>query len=359
MKPSQFIVLSAGGTGGHLFPAQAVMTQFIEQGHRVVLCTEKRCENYIDTFPETWVIPAKPIGAGRKSFGSLTALAKGFFIVLKKFIKNRPDCVVGFGGYASTPATVAAVCLRIPVVIHEQNAFFGKANRFLAPFAKAIALSTEPTAGLSSRYKHKFYNTGMPVRPAFIPTPFPAHESANPIHILVLGGSLGAKILSAIVPLAIGRLPTNIRQHLFITHQARPDDQAAVKKLYDQANLKGYRVTSFIDDMAQTLDQTHLFIGRSGAGILAELTHVGRPGIFIPYPHATDNHQLFNAQVLEDAGAGWVMTQAAFTPQTLALKLETLLEQPETLVKYAGAARSLARDSATDDLVQCILKQIK
>ena len=352
-------VLAAGGTGGHLFPAQALASELLRRGRRVVVMTDGRGHNYGTAFPgaEIATIPAATF-EGRSPLRWLASsgiIGAGIASALGKLRRIRPRAVVGFGGYPSFPVIVAAWLARIPCVLHEQNAVLGRVNRLVAPIARRITASV-PFARHAPKDMSRVVFTGSPVRPeaeALAGASYSAPDKDGPIHLLVFGGSQGARALSEIVPAALTRLHENLRRRLEVTQQCRPEDVAAVESAYRAAGIKA-EVARFYDDLPRRMADAHLVISRSGASTLSELTVVGRPAILIPYPFAMDDHQAANAAVLEEAGAAWMVRQSALNPDVLARMLEEILGQPRLLAAHAAAAARLGHPHAASRLADVV-----
>ena len=348
-------VLMAGGTGGHLFPAMALAQELIRRGHAIELMTDHRAETYGGNFParETHIIPSAtpslrhPVKFVTGGFRILHGIALAF----GKLNKIKPDAVIGFGGYPTFPPFVAASLLGIPGILHEQNAVMGRANRALARFADILAMSFGDTRFADGLNLEKVV-TGNPVRDrvrGVATTPYPELDPGNPIHLVIFGGSQGAKALSELVPEAIALLPEGLRQRLRIVQQCRAEDLDRVAETYRQAKIN-VELAAFFTDLPERVAKSHLVIARSGASTVAELTVLGRPSILIPLPGSIDADQKNNALVVETAGAGWIAEQATLSPQSLASRLTTLLTDPATLTKAADAARSLGQPRAVEKL---------
>lgn len=336
------IVLAAGGTGGHIFPAEALAALLMAEGERVVLVTDRRGAALADKLP---ALEVHTVRAGSPSGGFVSKLrairdlilgygeARGILRAL------APACVVGFGGYPSAPTVFAAGRLALPVLLHEQNAVAGRVNRLLAGMARKVAVSFPDPKGLKPRDRAKIVLTGNPVRSAIrknAATPYSPPDSQGPIRLVVLGGSQGARVLSDVVPEAMAALPEAIRSRLQIAQQARPEDLERVRAAYRAAGLNA-TVESFFTDVPRLLTGCHLAITRAGASTAAELTAIGRPAILVPYPHAMDDHQTANAISLARHGGAWVMAGDDFTPARLSDQLERLLAKPECLARAAAA----------------------
>lgn len=345
-------VLTAGGTGGHVFPAEALAAELLERGWRLALVTDRRGQAYGGTLGslETWPIAAGGL-AGRGALAKLRALAElgvGAVQAYKLLRQMKPSVVVGFGGYASAPAMVAACLLRLPTLIHEQNGVLGRANRLLAPRVDRIATSYAHVAKVDERLAGKLVHTGMPVRAAVAAlreTPYPALGTSGPVRIVVLGGSQGARILSEVVPAALLRLPKPLMRRLAVTQQCRAEDLEAVRRAYHQGGIVA-TLDTFFHDVPERLAAAHLVVTRSGASTVAELTTLGRPAILVPYLHAIDDHQTANAHAVDEVGGGWLMPQSTFTPEALAARLESLITQPAALAQAAACARAAGRPDA-------------
>jgi UDP-N-acetylglucosamine--N-acetylmuramyl-(pentapeptide) pyrophosphoryl-undecaprenol N-acetylglucosamine transferase len=348
-------MLMAGGTGGHLFPAMALAQELVRRGHRVELMTDHRVESYGSDFPaaQIHIVPSatpslrNPIKFVTAGFTILRGIAVAFGMLRA----NRPDCVIGFGGYPTFPPFMAANLLGIPGILHEQNAVMGRANRALGRFADILALSFGDTK-FADRLGLEKVITGNPVRDrvrAVASTPYPELTEIGPIRLVIFGGSQGAKALSDVVPAAIGNLPEALRHRVQIVQQCRADDLDRVTESYRQAKVN-VELATFFSDLPERISRSHLVIGRSGASTIAELTVLGRPAILVPLPGALDADQKNNALVMENAGAGWVAEQATLSPQSLGTRLTTLLSDPSTLIKAAAAARSLGQPRAVEKL---------
>lgn len=355
---SKLIVLAAGGTGGHLFPAEALARELMSRGYRVALVTDRRGQ----AFGEKLGVDLHRIRAGRFSGGiadkvvGIAELALGTLEAQRLLRRLGPAAVVGFGGYPSVPTMLAAARLKLPTVIHEQNALLGKANRLLAPRATRIATSFAETRGIRPEDRGRVTLTGNPVRPAIGAvrgTAYPTPTADGPFRLLVIGGSQGAHILSEIVPPALAALPDRERQRLVVAQQARPEDLDAVRGRYDGSGIE-IELASFFDDIPDRLVRTHLVISRAGASSVAELEVVGRPAILVPFAHAAEDHQSLNARALAAAGAAWVLREAEFTTQILATRLTALIDDPNRLAHAAAAAFALGKPQAGHALAELV-----
>jgi UDP-N-acetylglucosamine--N-acetylmuramyl-(pentapeptide) pyrophosphoryl-undecaprenol N-acetylglucosamine transferase len=353
------VILAAGGTGGHLFPAQALAAELSRRGESVALITDARAASYDAQFAgvSIHVVPAGT-PAARGVVAKLRAgmdIALGVMAARSLLRRLDPGVVVGFGGYPSLPAVLAAQRMGLPTVIHEQNAILGRVNRLVAPRSAAIAASFPATGMLREEDEPRVALTGNPVRDAIRAvrdTTYAAPSGA--IEILVLGGSQGAAILSEVVPAAIVGLPESLRSRIRVSQQCRAEDIENARVIYAEQGVAADLAT-FVADLPQRLARCHLAITRAGASTVAELTVAGRPAILVPYPHATDDHQTANARLLMEAGAARVMRQSGLTAATLQAALEVLLADNAALAAMATAARGLGHPDAAAALADLVL----
>lgn len=356
------IILAAGGTGGHIFPAEALAEVLLRKNERVVLVTDHRFAHYQSgalAEIETRTIHAGTVGGSwhKKVLGAAGILlgiaqARGVLRQLK------PKAVVGFGGYPSFPTVFAAAGMGIPTVIHEQNSVLGRANRLLAGRVERIATSFPDTQMMGEKDLHKVCVTGNPVRAsvrALRDVPYPMVMQDGKMHILVTGGSQGASVFSQVVPEAIAQLPASLRARVRIDQQCREHELAATRQRYGELGVNADLATFFVDVPAR-LAASHLVIARSGASTVSELAVAGRPAILVPLPTAMDNHQYHNADAFEQVGGGWVMAQDGFTPASLSARLEAFLTAPDALVKAAHNVRALGAPDAAEKLASLVLK---
>jgi UDP-N-acetylglucosamine--N-acetylmuramyl-(pentapeptide) pyrophosphoryl-undecaprenol N-acetylglucosamine transferase len=353
-------VLAAGGTGGHLFPAQALAERLVGQGAAVCLVTDRRADVFAEEVPG---IEIRQIRAGRLGGGPLqsacgvAAMAVGLVQARRLLRRLDPAAVVGFGGYPSVPTMLAAIQLGLPTVIHEQNAVLGRANRLLAARVRRIATGFAETSGLRPADRARAVHTGNPVRPAIRRAGQIAYrppQPGEPIELLILGGSQGARIFAEIVPPAVAALPQALRTRLRVSQQARPEDCARVAAQLEEAGIAA-EVASFFTDVPERLARAQLVICRAGASTVAELAATGRPALLVPYPHATDDHQAMNARAVADAGAGWLIPQAALSAAMLSTILAERLADAVGLAYAAAQARSFACDDAAERLTAIVL----
>jgi len=362
-RASGVIALAAGGTGGHMFPAEALAGELLARGHGVALVTDRRGGGFGErlTAVETHRIAAGGL-AGTGIVGraqGVVQLGVGFFQARGLMGRLKPSVVVGFGGYASVPTVLAASFSGIPTALHEQNAVLGRANRLLAKRATRIATSFPSVVGIGTG--NSTVLTGNPVRPgiaALADQPYPALSAGGAIQILVVGGSQGARVFSRLIPEAVALLPAELQRRLRIAQQARAEDLETARANYAKL-LATVELAPFFGDMPERLRSAHLVVCRSGASTVAELTAAGRPAILIPYPFATDDHQTANARALDTAGAAWLMPEAATTPAMLADRLAALAADPERLGRAADVARALGRRDAAARLADLVTSLIR
>lgn len=361
------IVIGAGGTGGHFFPAEALGACLAARGHELVLFTDARNTRHQEGAfrgSRVEVLPGAGV-AGKGLSGKIkgvAALLSGVFKARRLLETIRPAAVVGFGGYPSIPpllgARLLSRALRPAIVIHEGNAVLGQANALLARFATAIATSYPEVARLPTDARVTL--TGMPVRAgieALSGEAYEAPESGAPIRILVWGGSLGASVLGTVVPAALARLPERLRRRLRVTQQVREAEIDAVRARYEEAGVTA-TLLPFITDVPTALKDAHLVIGRAGGSSVAELTMAGRPSLLVPLPIAASDEQGANARALAERGAAWMMRQNAFTPDAVSALLGNVLTHPEMLREAAAAARKLRHPFAAEklaDLVESVI----
>jgi len=357
---TQTILLAAGGTGGHLFPATALAQELTRRGFAVELATDERAEQYGTDFPARAVykVPSATFTsrAPLAVLKTLGRLGKGFLRARRLLEMVQPHVVVGFGGYPTVPPIMGARSLGIPTLIHEQNAVMGRANRLLSRFADAIALSFPSTKYLRRSAEKRSSVTGNPVRDAVISYRDVAYrppEPAGRLLLLVFGGSQGAHFFSEVLPPALEMMPAPFRWRLTVVQQVRPEDIGAVRAAYENAEIAAH-VAPFFRDLPERIANAHLVIARAGASTVAELMAIGRPALLVPLPHALDNDQLENATRLEEGGGGWCMRQADITPQRLSEELARLLGAPDLLAKTAAKSKAMANVDAVKKLANLV-----
>ena len=350
---TQTIVLTTGGTGGHIFPAQSVAGELIKKGYQVVFITDKR-GNAFQNLPEvqTYRLIADSV-TGRSVFGKAVAFAKlilGAVQAMRLLFRLKPVLVIGFGGYASLPTVMSAQMLKIPTLLHEQNAILGRTNRVAAWRVKMIATSFPSVEKVPP--KIATIHVGQPVRAQILERqnmPFP---TGDVFHLLIFGGSQGAHFFSTDVSQGLMKLPSDYRARIALTQQVRPEDEEEMRKTYENAGFQSVTMAPFFNNMPELLNQTNLVIGRGGAGTLTDVIVVGRPIIVIPLPTAADNHQVANAKQIEAAGGGWVIEQKDFNADQFAERLQFLMDNPDVLKQAAEKAHALAVVNAAEKMAQ-------
>ena len=356
MTSKRPIVLAAGGTGGHVFPAQALASELLRRGHRVVLVTDSRGEAFSKAVPG---IEIRTISAGRVDGGPIGKM-RGIFMLGVGLIQSgkilrelSPAAVVGFGGYPSIPTMVAATRAGLATLIHEQNAVLGRANRLVASKVTRIATAFSAIGGYDGD-SARLVQTGNPVRDAVVAHREDSYpDAADRLGIIVIGGSQGARTLGRVVPEAIARLPEALCRRLDVTQQCRDEDLANARDIYGRCDAN-VEIAAFFSDLPERLAKAHLAITRAGASTVAELTCIGRPAILVPYPHATDDHQTANARAIEAADAAWIVPDVDMDPDGLSQRLAALLSDTATLTGAAAAAHRLGRPDAAGDLADAV-----
>lgn len=358
MRPTEFLVaLAAGGTGGHLFPAEALAQELKRRGRRVLLVTDARGARYAASFPADdrfEISAASPnVGGPVAKAAAALSLAHGLMTALGEFRRRGVDAAVGFGGYPSLPAMKAAALLRIPYGVHEQNGVLGRSNRMLARGAAFVAhafpvLERAP-AGIAS-----LIEVGNPVRDAVAVlsnAPYPAAD--GPIRLLVFGGSQGASLFSRVAPEAIAGLDVSVRARLAVVQQVRDEEAADVRRTYSDAGVAA-EIAPFFTDLPRRIADAHLVLARAGASSVTEIAAIGRPALFVPLAIAMDDHQTGNARVLVEAGAALMIREAEFTPGALRERLAPLLTDPARLAQMAGATRGRMTMGAASRLADLV-----
>lgn len=354
---SRPIVVGTGGTGGHMFPALALTHELQARGQEVMLLCDARGARYVGQGLVHHVIQAgSPSGSPLGRLQGLARLGFGLAQALALLRRSRPAAVAAFGGYAAVPIGLAARLLGIPLLVHEQNAILGRANRLIARRAGALALSFVETEGAAVAQRARHLVTGNPVRAEVVAhrdQPYTPPEPGGPLDLLVVGGSQGARILSAVLPAALEALPPAARTRIRLTQQCRPEDLERVASAYAALGFTA-ELRTFFDDLPERLADAHLLISRSGASSVAELLVLGRPSLLVPYRLAADDHQRANAAALAAAGAAWLIEEAEFDAARLAAKLKLCLDQPEQLAVMARRAHALGRPDAARALADAV-----
>src|SRR4249920_104359 len=364
MDPAPLILLAAGGTGGHLFPAEALGVELIKRGFRVRLATDARALRYsglfskengnIDVVPSETVRGRNPLSLARTAI----MLGYGTAVALNLVRRLKPAAVVGFGGYPTLPPLMAARLLGVPGIIHDANAVLGRANRFLSRRVNAIATSLPGVLDRDPDLAGKTVTVGTPMRPAVLTAaavPFAPPEPNGPLRLLVVGGSQGARVMSDVVPSAIEKLEPMLWSRLVLTQQVRKEDMGRVRSIYERRRINA-ELAPFFTDLPARLASSHLVISRSGAGTVAELAAIGRPSILVPLPGAIDQDQFANAGVLAKVEGALRISQAEFTPDRLAAEISALAAEPTRLTAMAAAARRVGRLDAAERLADLVMK---
>ena len=355
------VVLAAGGTGGHVFPAEALAVELSGRGYRLALVTDRRGGNLKGRLAELETYRVRAGGIAGK--GIFARIISAFEIIIgtlqARFLLQRlkPAVVVGFGGYASVPTMLAAAYSGTKSAIHEQNAVLGRANRLLASRVEKIATSFEEVSAIPESSQSNVIVTGMPVRPAVTVArdqAYPNLSDGGDINLAVFGGSQGARIFSTIVPGALNLVKDDVKKRIKVTQQSRPEDIDQARAAYQSIDVDA-ELSSFFDDVPQRISKAHLVICRSGASTIAELTTIGRPGIMVPYRYAVDDHQTRNAHAIDEVGGGWLIPEEAFTDQVLAERLESLFALPQMLENAGAAAKAAGKPDAASRLADMVV----
>ncbi|MCJ7872511.1 UDP-N-acetylglucosamine--N-acetylmuramyl-(pentapeptide) pyrophosphoryl-undecaprenol N-acetylglucosamine transferase [Phaeobacter sp. J2-8] len=356
-KRTKLLVIAAGGTGGHMFPAQSLAEEMLARGWRVKLSTDARGARYTQNFPH--MVEIDQISSATFARGGILAkglvplrILGGVASAAFAMLRDRPAAVVGFGGYPSIPALSAAWMLRLPRMIHEQNGILGKVNRVFAKRVDAMACGTWPTVlpeGVTGAH------TGNPVRAAILERACASYIPPGdyPMSILVMGGSQGARVLSDVVPPAIAGLPMEMLQNIRVSHQARGEDHERVTQFYRDHNIDA-DVQPFFHDVPRRMTEAQLVISRAGASSIADLTVIGRPAILVPYAAATGDHQSANARGMSEAGAAVVIPESELNVDPLTASIHQILNQPEGALHMAQSALGLGKTGAAQDLAAMV-----
>ena len=350
-------LLAAGGTGGHMFPAQALAETLKTQGWDIAMMTDARGQKHAGNIPADPLIevkaasitPRKPIAA---ILGTVK-LAKGV-LQARRFIKDwQPNIVIGFGGYPAFPAMHAAQGLGLPTILHEQNAVLGRVNRVFAAKASHVASGFETLMKCPEEANH--ICTGNPLRAQIIDA-VPAKYTApkGDINILIVGGSLGAKIVSETMPAAIAMLPAKLRKRIKVVQQTRPEFQDFAKETYAKAGVEAVCET-FFADIQTHLAKAHYVVGRAGASSVSEIAVMGKPSLLVPLRIAMDDHQTVNAQSLQRLNGADILPESEFTPERVKTTLEERLNDSIWLRTAAAAARGQGRPHAAAALAELVI----
>ena len=347
------IALAAGGTGGHVFPALAVAEALQRGGFDTLMLTDRRGAQLMPPTGHITLPAGSPFQTGLlRRMRAVGALVAGTFAALAIMLRLRPRVMIGFGGYPAFAPLLAARLLGTPSLLHEQNAFLGRANRLLARWTGNLAISWDGTINVPPAVTTR--TLGMPVRATFFDSPALAEKALinktdNSLTLTVIGGSLGAGIFADLVPDAISRLDAPLRHRLTVTQQCRAEQQTTLLARYAGMDISA-DIRPFFDDMPVILANSHLVISRAGASSVAELAAAGRPALLVPFAGAMDDHQTKNAKQLESVGGGQCLAEAELTAEKLAAHLSAMLQDPARLAAMGKAARNLAAASAAADI---------
>ena len=353
---SKNILLCAGGTGGHLFPAEALAHELVKRGYTIHLATDERVERFMGHFPAAGIHKIRSATIGSKNPArillSLSALLKGYRQSQSLLKTIDPVVVAGFGGYPTVPPLFAASRIGLPTLIHEQNAVFGRANRFLLPHVSLAATGFESPGGASGNV----VVTGNPVRPTVVSAAsrkYPDRKPGDPFNLLVLGGSQGAAFFNQIVSAACAELTEEYRKRLRVVQQARPEGRDKLEELFGNLGIKA-EVETFFDDMPARISNAHLVLSRAGASTVSELSVIGRPAILVPYPHALDHDQAANAASMAKSGGAEIVMQAELSAGKLATLLKSSMDDPKKLALAAEKAKKTGKPHAAKALADCL-----
>lgn len=356
MSNAPLVVIGAGGTGGHMFPASAFAAEMKQRGWRVGLMTDERGQRYTDGFPADWIINVKAATFASKRPDKLIASGLKILAGIKeaqaKLKTEQASLVAGFGGYPAFPALAAASREGVPIIIHEQNAVLGRVNRVFAKTAKVVACGFDRLDRLPKAAEKNKRVVGNPVRGPILAVrdePYPAAGSDAPLQLLVIGGSQGARLFGEVIPAAVSALPEDIRSRLKIVQQVREEQIETVRALYAEAGVNS-ELAPFFSNMPELLSGSHMVMSRSGASSVTELAVVGRPSLLVPLAIAMDDHQTGNAETLRDAGGADVLSEGEFTPERVTDLLTERLRDGAGLAARAEAAKSVGRFNASSDL---------
>jgi UDP-N-acetylglucosamine--N-acetylmuramyl-(pentapeptide) pyrophosphoryl-undecaprenol N-acetylglucosamine transferase len=355
---SKLAVVAAGGSGGHLFPAEALAEALTARGWRIVLATDSRGARFAEGFPaEERIGLAAATFKGRNPVTILRAglqIGQGVMQARSAFRRLKPAVVVGFGGYPSLPAMLAAFTLGIPTIIHEQNAVMGRANKALAGRVTAVACAFPTLKKAPASVAGRAVVVGNPIRPHVRALADEAYKRpTKTIHLLITGGSQGARLLSELPPMAIQLLPEALRARLKVHQQTRTESIETARSAYAEALVEA-EIAPFFRDMAGRLKEAHLVIGRAGSSTCCEIAVAGKPAILVPLKVALDDDQGQNARLLAEAGAAEIIAEDDLTPDSLASALQRLFEHPAELARMAAAARSVAVPDAAEKLADLV-----
>jgi UDP-N-acetylglucosamine--N-acetylmuramyl-(pentapeptide) pyrophosphoryl-undecaprenol N-acetylglucosamine transferase len=359
---SPLIALAAGGTGGHLYPALALARTLEARGYRTCIITDKRGVRFVENTTIAYhVVQSAPMHKGLLGkIKTALRLGAGYLQCQFLFMRNTPSAVVGFGGYPSFPPVFAAAHRHIPIILHEQNAILGRAQRLVQRYARKVCLSFAQTRLIESVPAHKLEITGLPLRAEILSLAehvYSLPQDHEKFRILITGGSLASALFSQIIPQAIIQLPKTIQQRIHMIQQCRADDVDTVKQLYADHGISA-DVLSYIHDMPTQLAQAHLMIGRAGASTVTESTLAGLPTLYIPLAVSLDGDQAANAAQIVAQGGAWMMTEKDFSPQALSAMITDIINEPARLTAMAAILKTLGRADATTRLADIVAETL-
>lgn len=352
------ILLSTGGTGGHIFPALALKNELEKNNYQTMVTADAKFSKF-HPFDKNHILVSSANFSNKspiKILDSLFTLTKGFIKSIWIIYHYNPNVVIGFGGYASYPTMLAAMILRKKIILHEANTIIGKVNRLLLCRAEYITTGFKTIQGIASKYKNKVVYTGNPIRENILLNSKKKKFRSQKLNILIIGGSQGAKIFSQMIPNAIGNLPKDIKDKLYIHQQVKSEDIDSIKEQYSQENIS-CEIKSFFNNMDIKLNQADLVIARAGASTISELIAFKLPAIFIPYPSAADNHQYYNAKEIENIKAGWIVKEETESSIKILEIIKYIDKNPSILKEYSLALKSIDQNASKNiiKLIQSIL----
>lgn len=352
------ILLSTGGTGGHIFPALALKSELEKNNYKTILTADAKFAKFHSFDKSHILIPAANFSnkSPIKIISSFVSLTKGFIKSMWMIYHQSPDIVIGFGGYASYPTMLAAIIFRKKIILHEANTVIGKVNRLLLSKADYLTIGFQTIHNINPKYKNKIIYTGTPIRENILLNTKKKITSSKKLNILIIGGSQGAKIFSKIIPNMIVNLPRSIKDKLYIRQQVKAEDINTIKEKYSQENIS-HEIKSFFDDMDKKLNQADLVIARAGASTISEVIAFKLPAIFIPYPSAADNHQYYNAKEIENIKAGWIVKENSESSMNILKIIKSIDKDPSILTEYSLPLKSI-NNNASHRIIN-LIKSIK
>jgi UDP-N-acetylglucosamine--N-acetylmuramyl-(pentapeptide) pyrophosphoryl-undecaprenol N-acetylglucosamine transferase len=328
MAINKKIIISAGGTGGHIFPATALQEELQKQGYEIFFFTDDRFKNYHINCKKHVIFSGSP-ALNAKGLKGFSKMLMGIYQSIFLLIKIRPAIVIGFGGYPSFPPLFAAKLLGIKTILHEQNSIIGKVNDLMSKFTSKLAIGFANTKH-NAPYDKVVY-TGNPIRKEFNNHKIEFIKNDNEFNIVVIGGSQGASIFAQIIPQALNMLSSDLQKQIHITQQCKNGEEEDLITKYANMNIK-HEISPFFTDIDVKMNKAHLIICRAGASTISEILATKRPAIIVPLPTSAANHQLYNAKFLADNEACILLEQKNFISLNLASKIEYYIKNPEKLL---------------------------